>query len=819
MDAQDVRPRFYEGQYLGADDLSTVVAYLRTAQARHALGAHTWGIAIGLQLTEKSAPGGVKRVEVTLQPGFAWDGFARPIANGRPTRLNEDLFAAIPYHPVLDDVAGGGTGRLVEVWIAYDETASGNPPPGFETCATDDQHARIGETFRFEIGQQPLARQRGRVTIGTNAVDAEKALSTFDATAAPLYDTSVPHQRFPFDDKPPRWLVPIGYVRWIARDQALGYFADRNLDATQKAEGRSRAFRRYVGAVAEYIEAAAGAIVLHHRGKSPADPHNFATLLTSTFDPAVLLDDLVWVEGNLRVVGNAKLCGGDLQWRNGYGLDEHTPFYMARRGDNPPVPADGLRELRIVIGPEAQATNRLIIGPEQPPVAPATTPGVAPHLVVVSSGDVGIGRSYPEARLNVVGSRVRLQDTTANPAKRIDLRTDGNGVGVESPTDTLTVRAFGPTAATGQVLINPVATDGRVGIRVQAPQHDVDAKGRSIKLGLEQDGGGQIVLTHTGPDHVLLEARNAAGAASAPELRIVGPAGANLPLVASHADLTFVSNQFSVGVPAPAHDVDIKATRIKLGLETNGGGQLVLNCNPNDNRVYLEGFSTDGTASATEILVTGQWATTLPLFTVRATTSQFTGNVGIGTATPQESLHVAGASLRVDGTANQQAVFGSEGNSAVVVGSRNNAVFYVDMRRLGVAFDTSDANAWLTMYCKSVVEVSDARAKTKIKPIVDALDRVSKLRGVSYVYKGPRDADETAGRLGLIAQEVQKVVPEAVSSGERGSGIAYSTFVPLLVEAVKELKDEVATLRGEVRTLSKLSKRANGSRSRKDKKA
>src|SRR6185436_2147953 len=121
MDVQELRPRFYEGQYLGAADLSGIVAYLRMAQARHALGGHTWGIAIGLQLTERSAPGGQDRVEVTLQPGFGWDGYARPILNPRPTRLNEDLFAAIPYHPILDDVANGGTGRIVEVWLQYTE--------------------------------------------------------------------------------------------------------------------------------------------------------------------------------------------------------------------------------------------------------------------------------------------------------------------------------------------------------------------------------------------------------------------------------------------------------------------------------------------------------------------------------------------------------------------------------------------------------------------------------------------------------------------------------------------------------------------------
>ena len=777
MDIQELRPRFFEGQYLGADDLSTIVDYTRTEQARHALGAHTWGIAIGLQLTERSAPGGAKRVEVTLQPGFAWDGYARPISNGRPTRLNEALFAGIPYHPVLDDVSAGGTGRLVEVWLAYAETASGNPLPGFETCATDDQHARIGETFRFEIGQQAVSRQRGSVRIGTNSVDAKKALKTFDTNAPELFDTSVPHQRFPFDQKPPGWLIPIGFVRWIARDQALGYFAERNLDPTDKTDGRIRAFRHYVGAVAERIEAAAGAIVLHERGADPMAPHRLSTLLQSTLDPPALLDDLVWVEGNLRVVGDAKLSGGDLLFRNADGLDEGVPFYVARRGDNPPVAAAAARELRVAIGPVSDANNRLIVGPEVPPVAPATTPTVAPHLVVVSSGDVGIGRRDPETRLNVVGKRIRLQDTASNPTKRIDVRSEGSGVGIESSTSSVSVSSSGPAPANNQVLINPGPNAGRVGIRVPSPQHDVDVNGASIKL----------------------------------------------------------------------------------GLEANGGGQLVLACNPNDNRIYLEGFSTDGTSTVAEMLLTGRWATPLPLLSVRATTSQFTGNVGIGTATPAarltvtgtvpqhgvfnvfsassdvefdggtdgifvfrnlsngvtsfmqtkigigttaplETLHIAGPAILVDGPVNEQAVVGGENQGAIVLGTRSNGISNVDMRRLGVPWALGSANAWLNVYCRRVFEQSDRRAKTNIRPIQGSLDRLARLRGVSYAFKGEQTADGE-GELGLIAQEVRKVVPEAVSADERGGAIAYSTFVPLLIEAVKELKDQVKELKDQVEDL------------------
>ena len=45
---QNQRPEYYEGQYLGAEDLAAIVRFARTAEARHALGAHTWGIGIGL---------------------------------------------------------------------------------------------------------------------------------------------------------------------------------------------------------------------------------------------------------------------------------------------------------------------------------------------------------------------------------------------------------------------------------------------------------------------------------------------------------------------------------------------------------------------------------------------------------------------------------------------------------------------------------------------------------------------------------------------------------------------------------------------------
>ena len=85
---QTQRPKFFEEQYLGAADLTAVVDYGRTQQARHALGAHTWGIAIGLTLKETPQAGGA--VTVHLLPGYGWDGYGRPIVVLSPYQIPEE---------------------------------------------------------------------------------------------------------------------------------------------------------------------------------------------------------------------------------------------------------------------------------------------------------------------------------------------------------------------------------------------------------------------------------------------------------------------------------------------------------------------------------------------------------------------------------------------------------------------------------------------------------------------------------------------------------------------------------------------------------
>jgi hypothetical protein len=94
------------------------------------------------------------------------------------------------------------------------------------------------------------------------------------------------------------------------------------------------------------------------------------------------------------------------------------------------------------------------------------------------------------------------------------------------------------------------------------------------------------------------------------------------------------------------------------------------------------------------------------------------------------------------------------------------------------------------------VSPSDARLKTEIAPLSEALDTVLALRGVTYRWdrEGFPEKHLPEGRqIGLIAQEVEKVLPEVVSTDGQGlKSLSYQSLVPVLVEALKEQQKEIA---------------------------
>ena len=94
-----------------------------------------------------------------------------------------------------------------------------------------------------------------------------------------------------------------------------------------------------------------------------------------------------------------------------------------------------------------------------------------------------------------------------------------------------------------------------------------------------------------------------------------------------------------------------------------------------------------------------------------------------------------------------------------------------------------------------IAAYSDARVKDEIETIPNALDKVNKLRGVTFVRTDEGSTDKRM--MGVIAQEVKDILPEVVNERESDGhySVSYGNMVGVLIEAVKELTAEVEELK------------------------
>ena len=93
----------------------------------------------------------------------------------------------------------------------------------------------------------------------------------------------------------------------------------------------------------------------------------------------------------------------------------------------------------------------------------------------------------------------------------------------------------------------------------------------------------------------------------------------------------------------------------------------------------------------------------------------------------------------------------------------------------------------------NVNSTSDERLKDNIKSIDNPLEKVLSLRGVEY---DRNDIEGNPHQIGVIAQEVEKIIPELVSESNDGiKSVSYGNITALLIEAIKELKSEIDILK------------------------
>jgi hypothetical protein len=177
------------------------------------------------------------------------------------------------------------------------------------------------------------------------------------------------------------------------------------------------------------------------------------------------------------------------------------------------------------------------------------------------------------------------------------------------------------------------------------------------------------------------------------------------------------------------------------------------------------------------------------------------GFVGIGTMAPSQKLDVIGAFIRVSGIGNESVYMGGDGaGNDAQFGSLNSTV-------TNAAMYNPARGAYMNLFA-AVFNPSDIRLKEDVQEVGPSLGAINQLRPVSFYRTSDTDRPDRARQLGLIAQEVQQILPDAVLESGRGDlSINFTAIVTLLVKAVQEqqakLKELEAALAAGGGTLAK----------------
>lgn len=706
------RLNYFDHQFLRAKDFTDEQAYHIRLRRLHNQLLHVWGIANGLDL---AAPAG--STTVTVRQGVAIDGLGRELVLPADTQtvdlsgfLNKPVFITLRYDeqpsdPTTETGAAGST-RSTEMPII---DVSPNPP------ADASQHLILGQAV---IGADGKVASTNPGTDPNRRRSAGVVGGDLSVSSLTIGDASISTDRWAH--------VRLGAPNRIDSDSALriagnlGVGTDPSTVAADfGGPGRIRVRQGAAGtAGVVFNEGAKG----DRAFVGMVDDNNVGFWGSAASWGLVMNAD----NGNVGIGTTTPLrklqVGGDVI---GLSFDPGvTPNAgVVRFGDNTGWKLHFGRSREASGGALNSGTNGLL-------------------MTIQDNGNVGIGTASPAQRLEVAGN-LKLSggrttiftqgDNNTTHVGGVQFLTNDNGVtNLWTPTDpsgtplNATIR-LGGFGLFNNNIVN-LQVSGSVGIGLAPSDMVLDVASRMrVRMGGTPSAGIWMNQNAAGD-------RAFVGMSDDDHVGLWGNQGVGWGFV-----MHTTSGNVGIGTAAPLRTLDVRATGIKLGLEANGGGQLILANNPNDNRIYLEAFNTAGNGSAAEMLLTGMNATNVPQLTFAANVTQANGQLNV----------------------------------------------------LGNAFKPG-GGAWGA--------ISDARLKKNVSSLQGALDKLLSLRGVTYEWNEPEKFGNLVGvQMGLVAQEVEPVFPEWVGTDLDGAkNLSIRGFEALTIEAIREIRDQIEALKNAV---------------------
>ena len=457
---------------------------------------------------------------------------------------------------------------------------------------------------------------------------------------------------------------------------------------------------------------------------------------------------------------------------------------------------------------------------------------------ITSTGNVGIGTTTPSYKLSVVG-KISLNDGGGSvfvgegAGLNDDDTTDNRNVGIGYQSLLSNTTGYNNTANGFQSLYSNTTgtnntangyqslyynttgaqntTTGYLSLHLNTTGNNNTANGylslysnttgfQNIAIGKEAGRfAGTTTANETGTNSVFLGYLTKANANGQTNQIVIGASatgiGSNTVTLGNDSIVTTaLKGNVGIGTTAPSYKLDVNGG---IGVSRTSG-------------IVFTGASFAGSSIKTDASNTLIFSTTLPSVPYTETKAMYIndGNVGIGVSSPTKKLHISSndqstSRIRIQNTATGGDTFDlvagahnalQDGFSIFNSGSATTNLYIEGTGDVGIGNISPAYRLDVTGTIRATGDIianSDIRVKENINTIENALEKVKQLRGIEYNKIGG-----TKQNIGVVAQEVEKILPEVVHEDEKGmKSVAYGNIVGVLIEAIKEQQKQIDELK------------------------